>query len=247
MFDLKLGDPIDFELDFDLGDFNLVEPDGDEPRSRTMTPRMNVKNVCQHVAYKNAREMARKIDLHEGCRTFAWVSGDFIFGDLLEALILEKHISPKKIYICSLGMSQENIDSLENIIRATKLEQLTILLSGYFYSHEKERLIPYMYEHLDVGEITQVAFSNYHCKIIAVETFPGHFFTIHGSANMRSSNSVEQIMVEEGEELYRFNADIMDEQARLYGTIDHTVESNYYIRRNEAWQAVAGDSSDTTR
>lgn len=181
MFDLKLGDPIDFELDFDLGDFNLVEQNGDEPRSRIITPRLNVKNVCQHVAYKNAREMARQIDLREGCRTFAWVSGDFIFGDLLEALILEKHISPKKIYICSLGMSQENIDSLENIIRATKLEQLTILLSGYFYSHEKERLIPYMYEHLDVGEITQVAFSNYHCKIIAVETFPGLFLPSTGA------------------------------------------------------------------
>ena len=229
MFDLKLGDPIDFELDFDLGDFNLVEPDGDEPKSRILAPRMNAKNVCQHVAYKNAREMARKIDLREGCRTFAWVSGDFIFGDLLEALILEKHISPKKIYICSLGMSQENIDSLENIIKATKLEKLTILLSGYFYSHEKERLIPYLYEHLDVG------------------AFPGHFFTIHGSANMRSSNSIEQIMVEEGEELYRFNAGIMDEQASLYGTIDHTVESNYYIRRGEAWRAVAEDSSGTMR
>ena len=42
MFDLKLGDPIDFELDFDLGDFNLVEQNGDEPRSRIMTPRLNV-------------------------------------------------------------------------------------------------------------------------------------------------------------------------------------------------------------
>ena len=71
MFDLKLGDPIDFELDFDLCDFNLGEPDGDEPRSRILQPRMNEKNVCQHVAYKNAREMARRIDLREGCRTFA--------------------------------------------------------------------------------------------------------------------------------------------------------------------------------
>lgn len=248
MFDFKLGNDLDFELDFDLNDFDLIgDNDSESAKSRILKPRMNVKNVCQRVAYKNAREMARAIDLNSGARTFAWVSGDFIFGDLLEALVLEKRMSPKRIYVCSLGMSQENIDSLENIIRATNIEKLTILLSGYFYSHEKERLIPYLYEHLDVGDITQVAFSNYHCKIIAVETFPGHFFTIHGSANLRSSNSIEQIMVEEGEELYRFNANIMDEQARLYGTIDHSVESNYYLRRSDSWRAAAGDSKNTTR
>lgn len=240
--DIAFDSAIDFELDFDLDDFDLTlgEESEDEGgfKTRIMRPKMNVKNVSHKVVYRNAEKLAEKIDLTEGARTFAWVSGDFIFGDLLEALVMKKHISPKKIYICSLGMSQDNIDSLRNIIEWTDLEQLTILLSGYFYSHEKERLIPYLYKELDVDDKTQVAFSNYHCKIITVETFPGHFFTIHGSANMRSSNSIEQIVIEEGEELYRFNADIMDEQARLYGTINHDAPQNYYIRRDAAWQAV---------
>lgn len=244
--DIAFDSAIDFELDFDLDDFDLTlgEENEDEGgfKTRIMRPKMNVKNVSHKVVYRNAEKLAEKIDLTEGARTFAWVSGDFIFGDLLEALVMKKHISPKKIYICSLGMSQDNIDSLRNIIEWTDLEQLTILLSGYFYSHEKERLIPYLYKELDVGDKTQVAFSNYHCKIITVETFPGHFFTIHGSANMRSSNSIEQIVIEEGEELYRFNADIMDEQTRLYGTINHDVPQNYYIRRDAAWQAVQESS-----
>lgn len=244
--DIAFDSAIDFELDFDLDDFDLTlgEESEDEGgfKTRIMRPKMNVKNVSHKVVYRNAEKLAEKIDLTEGARTFAWVSGDFIFGDLLEALVMKKHISPKKIYICSLGMSQDNIDSLRNIIEWTDLEQLTILLSGYFYSHEKERLIPYLYKELDVGKKTQVVFSNYHCKIITVETFPGHFFTIHGSANMRSSNSIEQIVIEEGEELYRFNADIMDEQARLYGTINHDVPQNYYIRRDAAWQAVRESS-----
>lgn len=246
--DFHLGDAIDFELDFDLGDFELVK-DGEKeaaPRTRILKPRIDVRSVSQRVCYKNAQKMAAQIDLSPGARTFAWVSGDFIFGDLLEALVVKKRIDPRRIYICSLGMSQDNIDSLKNILCATRVEKLTVLLSGYFYSHERDRLIPYLYEQLDVGDVTQVAFANYHCKIIAVETWHGHYFTIHGSANMRSSNSIEQIVVEEGEELYRFNADIMEQQARLYGTIDHSVPSGYYIRRNAAWQAAAENGKEPT-
>lgn len=144
--DIAFDSAIDFELDFDLGDFDLTlgEESEDEGgfKTRIMRPKMNVKNVSHKVVYRNAEKLAEKIDLTEGARTFAWVSGDFIFGDLLEALVMKKHISPKKIYICSLGMSQDNIDSLRNIIEWTDLEQLTILLSGYFYSHEKERPYP---------------------------------------------------------------------------------------------------------
>lgn len=111
---------IDFELDFDLGDFDLTlgEESEDEGgfKTRIMRPKMNVKNVSHKVVYRNAEKLAEKIDLTEGARTFAWVS-----GDLLEALVMKKHISPKKIYICSLGMSQDNIDSLRNIIEWTGL------------------------------------------------------------------------------------------------------------------------------
>lgn len=109
-FGLSFDNAIDFELDFDLGDFDLTlgEESEDEGgfKTRIMRPKMNVKNVSHKVVYRNAEKLAEKIDLTEGARTFAWVSGDFIFGDLLEALVMKKHISPKKIYICSLGMSQ---------------------------------------------------------------------------------------------------------------------------------------------
>ena len=123
--DIAFDSAIDFELDFDLDDFDLTlgEENEDEGgfKTRIMRPKMNVKNVSHKVVYRNAEKLAEKIDLTEGARTFAWVSGDFIFGDLLEALVMKKRISPKKIYICSLGMSQDNIDSLRNIIEWTGL------------------------------------------------------------------------------------------------------------------------------
>lgn len=103
-FNLAFDSAIDFELDFDLDDFDLTlgEESEDEGgfKTRIMRPKMNVKNVSHKVVYRNAEKLAEKIDLTEGARTFAWVSGDFIFGDLLEALIMKKHISPKKdIYL----------------------------------------------------------------------------------------------------------------------------------------------------
>lgn len=98
--DIAFDSAIDFELDFDLDDFDLTlgEENEDEGgfKTRIMRPKMNVKNVSHKVVYRNAEKLAEKIDLTEGARTFAWVSGDFIFGDLLEALVMKKRISPKK-------------------------------------------------------------------------------------------------------------------------------------------------------
>lgn len=227
---------IDFELDFDLEDFDLTE-DGQQTGTRIMTPRLDARQISNRVTFSRAKDFADKIDLGPGARTFAWVSGNFIFGDIIEALILQRHVWPRNIYISTLSMSQENIDSLETVLQATQVERLYLLVSGYFYSHEKYNLIPYLYDHLDVGDKTQIAFGNYHCKIITMETVPGHTITIHGSANLRSSNSIEQVMVEvDQRDLHDFNAGIIRELCDKYGTIDHTAIK--VPGKEELWQAA---------
>jgi len=226
---------VDFELDFDLDDFDIdveIEP----AATRIIKPRMDVRSVSHRLTYRHAAELAEDIDLQKGARTFLWVDGSFYFGDLLEALVQKRHIGLKKLYISTLSLNQENVDSIKNLLMFTKVERVVLLLSGFFYSHYKFDLVPYMYHELDIDDRVQIAFCNTHCKIITFETSLGNYYTMHGSANLRSSNSLEQLMVEEGEELYRFNADIMESIASAYGTIDHSVKRD--VRDAESWAAV---------
>lgn len=240
------------ELDFDTDDFDIVDgetkPRPEKQRDvRILRPRIDVKELSQHVCFDNAKAFAKQIDLTPGARTFAWVSGNFIFGDIVEALIVTRGVSVKRLYVSSLSISQENVDGLKNImlIMGDALEQLTLILSGWTYSKHKFDLVPYMYQELDDPmNRVQIVFGRWHAKLITLETLHGHTITIHGSANLPSNNSIEQIMVEiDDKELHDFNARLMDAIADKYGTINQSAEYAHFrpIPRKEAWEAVTGE------
>lgn len=239
---------LDLDLDFDLSDFDLIDAmastigETPQPQARILKPRMaRDDEVFSRVMFENAEAFAEQINLDPGARTFAWVSGNFIFGDILEALIRKRRVGIKRLYIASLGMSEENIDGLKNVmlLMGEELERLVLVVSGYFYSHYKYDLVPYMYDELDDGtNRVQIAFGGYHAKIITLETVLGRTITIHGSANLRSSNSIEQIMIEvDNRELHDFNADIMDGIAQKFGTINYNAEMHklHRLEGAEAW------------
>lgn len=243
-FQLDLG--LELELDFDPEDFELVEADKPKPVRqkdvRILKPRLDLGRLTQCATFESAEAFARQIDLAPGARTFAWISGAFIFGDIVEALITARRVGVKRLYIASLSFSQENIDSLRNVelLMGEELERLVLVLSGYQYSHEKYGLVPYMYGELDDGSNRfDVAFGGWHAKIITMETVTGHTITIHGSANLRSSNSIEQIMVEvDDRELHDFNASLMENIVRRFGTVNHEAPYNKLkrIEGREAWE-----------
>lgn len=238
----------DFDLDFELSDFDLIEMDESEPQEnvRILKPRMDVREVTTKALYENAEQFARQIDLTPGHRTFAWVSGTFIFGDIIEALITARNVGIRKLYITTLSLSQENIDSLKNVMMymGEDLERLVLVMSGYQYSHEKFGLVPYMYDQLDDGtNRVQIAFGRWHNKLITIETVLGHTITIHGSANLRSSNSIEQVMVEiDDRELHDFNVGIMEHIAQHFGTINYNVPRDklHYYQGWESWDLTKG-------
>jgi len=226
----------DLELDFDLSDFNVTN-ESDGLKTRISTPKVYKKTLTQKIKYENAEKLAGKIDISAGTRSFVIVSGNFIFGDFLEALIFGRKLDVKNIYVSTLSMSENNIDSLKNIkIISPNLNQMNIILSDYFYSHEKYNLVKYLYQELDRDNQLQVAYCGNHCKISLIETRDNQFFVMHGSANLRSSGNIEQFIFEENEELYMFNKRYMDAIIKKYKTI------NKSIRGHELWQAVAEDS-----
>ena len=224
-------DEIKVNFDFDIKYFDINLNFKDNFNSRYVKPKYRYVNENK-ILYKNAKKMAQEITIEKNERIYCIIDGLFIFGDFIEAYIVEKNLSVKKLTISTLSCSQENVDSLQNLITGNYVDELNLMISAYFYSHEKHVLIPYIYENLDIDNKFQLAVSSSHMKTCLIETYCGKKIVIHGSANLRSSSNIEQIMIEENEDLYNFNDEILNSIFETYKTI------NKPLRRQELWQRV---------
>lgn len=190
------------------------------------------------VKYSNAEQFASQIgDLSKGDRIFAILDGKFIFGDFIEALIVGKNWECEELTISTLSMSQDNIDSLANLVNGGYLKSLNLIISHYFFSNErseKNGLIPYLYDKLDVNDVLQVAVASVHTKIAMIKTTCGKKITIHGSANLRTSSNIEQIAIEHLPELFDDWADVHHQIIERHKTI------NKAVRRTQLWSSVLG-------
>lgn len=233
--DLNLPDTIeiDTDIDFDVGDFALLEEDEE---TRILKPRMAKSAVYTSVDYTHAEEMARQVDLSPGSRTTVIVPGNFIFGDLLESLVLDRGIDADEMTISTLSISEDNIDSLKNIMLLRPDMRLTLILSGFFYSHYKHDLVPYIYQELDIDNKFQLAITNTHMKVALIHSKKGNCYTMTGSANLRSSSNLEQFDMEEGEERYMFFHKALTALSEKYKTINHGKLPKQGGK--EAWQVV---------
>lgn len=143
------------------------------------------------VAFENAERMAAAIDYDRDY--FALVSGSFIFGDFIEALLFKKRLAPSVVYLTTLGMSRENADSIVNLVDYLGCEKVNLLVSNYFSSTERRGVFPYM-EREFAGKPIDIAVLASHCKIALILSDAGDVL-ITGSANLSSSNNVEQFIM----------------------------------------------------
>lgn len=230
------------DLDFSLSDVTRGgESDGIED-SRYLRPRI-YDNVLGTVSYEHACDFVDSLELCPGHREFAFVSGNFVFGDVLEAMVDQRKAAPRSMTIQTLSMSEENIDSLRNMVdlMGGRLERLRIILSVYFWGHEHRpgQLVPYLYEALDVDGLDfDVAFASIHTKIVSVETLAGHHLVMDGSANLRSSRNIEQLRVECDDELYEYIERFADKVFAAYSVVNHDQPYPKPIRGNRLWGAI---------
>ena len=193
------------------------------------------KGIPQYrIKYSHAQEMADDIEIPEdGERLFSIMSGRFIFGDLIEALFVKHNWHTKKLKIATLSISQDNIDSLQNLLDGGYVDSIELIISDYFYSHERHNLglMKYLYENLDNGRLS-VSVAGIHTKITQFIINENQRIVMHGSANLRSCDSIEQLVIENCQELYDFNCTWMDQITTDYATIRKP------MRGNTLWQAV---------
>lgn len=176
------------------------------------------------VKYRNAMQLAKEIGhIFRDDRYFIYLDGLFVFGDFIEAWIIQNNYNVLEMTISTLSLSQNNVDSLRTLIEKDYLQKLNIIVSDYFFSHERRQLVPYMYHELDVDNRFQLAVARVHTKICLIKTECGREIIIHGSANLRTSGNVEQIVIEADEDLYRFNHEWHHEIIEKYKTINKSV------------------------
>jgi hypothetical protein len=222
---------------FDVGDNFKPRNVAGVNSSRFIEPHGCEEIADYKIKYANAEKLADDIgSIPVGFRAFVILDGKFIFGDFLEALIVKNNWVCEELTISTLSMSEENVDSLENLVKGGFLKSLNLILSHYYFSTERKNLMPYIYEKLDVGDVLQVAVASVHTKIAMIRTVCGKKITIHGSANMRTSKNIEQIVIEHSVELFDFCADVHHRIIEAHKTI------NKPIRYTELWRVILGDS-----
>lgn len=229
----------DFDVDFDAFDFEGTEED---PLETCVYTRPTVRRP-QTCAWEHARDMARDLVIDNEHETFAFASGNFVFGDLIEALVDARKLTIRTLGIQTLSMSDENIDSLRNVLEMQPVERLDLVLSDYWYAHESHKtgLVPYLFEELDLDGLgLRVAFAGVHCKVVTIETLRGNHLTMHGSANLRSSGNVEQLHISPDDGLYEFCDNMTQRMLDAYDVVNQgSRKRKKSVRRAKLWQAVA--------
>lgn len=214
-FDIAMPD---FNVDFDLSVFEMKE--STENETRYIKPRLYKPLADHQLKYDNAVKLVRDLKLEPGQRADVIVSGTFIFGDFIEAFIRENNIKIPEMTITTLSMSQANIDSLANLMADGYVDNLNLIVSYYFFAHERHVLVPYIYENLDIDNRFQLAVAASHTKTVIFETKGGKKVVMQGSANLRSSNNLEQFTIEENADLYDFFKEYQSTIIEKYKTIN---------------------------
>lgn len=140
---------------------------------------------------------------------------------MIEALAVQANCEFDDVTICTLSINQENVDSLHNLLAADRIKNLNLIVSDFFWSHYRSSR-PYIYEKLDIDNRFQLAVAGVHAKITLIEV-EGRKIVISGSANFRSSRSVETFTIETNPDLYDFHAAWMRDIVRDYATIKKSI------------------------
>lgn len=217
-----LGDIGNIDIpDIDFGFFDFDPEEVADTDNRYVKPKL-VPMKEDQVLYDNAIKLAKEIHIDKGSRYDCIVSGSFIFGDFIEAFMTHNNAKAVSMTITTLSLSQDNIDSLHTLLTHGYIEQLNIIVSDYFYSHERHALIPYMYRELDIDNRFQLAVAFVHTKTVHFETLGGKKIVIHGSANLRTSGNCEQFTIEENPELHDFYEERFNPIIERFATIKKT-------------------------
>lgn len=195
------GIEIDLDLDLDID----IDLGSDKIESQFIKIRHNILPIS--IKYSKAEKLVHDINIKKGESIFVNLNGDFVFGDFITAFIQENNLDVEELTIISLSGGLENFQQFSELIKKGWVKKLNLMLSGYFYRTEKKKhthTIEYLEEIARENKNINIYYSNNHAKIVLIKTKQGGKVIFSGSANLRSSQSMEQLIIQENKELYDF-------------------------------------------
>lgn len=206
-------------------DFSSLDFDKKSEEQMQEVPRLNTEPVM----FENAKQMAIKTDWSKDY--FCFVAGSFIFGDYIEALLYAKRLKPSVVYITTLGLGKQNVDSIVNMVDYLKAEKVNIIVSHYFSGVERHNLIPYMEQEFKFKPV-DVAVLQSHCKIALIKSDKGDCL-ITGSANLSSSNNVEQFIITHNQQAIDFIQKRLDNIMEKFTVIEGLKGAQMHWAKNK--------------
>ncbi len=154
---------------------------------------------------QNADQLIDMLPAGEGETLHALICGDFVFCNLITRLV-ERLGSPVEMTLATLSVSMKNLDALAAMLVACPDLRLHIVLSHYFQTTSKEIFIALetMISEKFPDRFT-VTCGRSHAKVALIDYGAG-CYVIETSANLRSSNNLEQLAIFRERELYDFHA-----------------------------------------
>ena len=210
-------------MDFEMPKIEISGFNSEQTDKRIHKPKQIRSFRNSQIKYDNAEKMAKDIKIGKGERYFSFIAGNFVFGDFIEAFCVENDLFIKKMTISTLSMSEINVDSLANLLINKFVNKLNLIVSDYFFANERHKIVKYIYQELDIVNRFQLAVARSHSKICIFETYCGMKFVFHGSANLRSSDNIEQVDLEENAELFDYIDEFHDKIIHEYQTINKKV------------------------
>jgi len=162
------------------------------------------RGVRKFIKPENARQILDYLPEPGDC-THAVVRGDFVLCEIVPAII--GNTPTELVAIATLGMSKANAIQLADLRSRGLIRQLQILVSHYFAGVDKTGTFADVCQIL--GADAPKVCRN-HSKIILIQQ-PGRDFVIAGSANLRSSDNIEQFSIWNDAEVFAFHRAWMDE------------------------------------
>lgn len=202
---------IDFEIDYsskeDIKNNIPAEKSIIVDDSSFIKIRHEIKS--QDVNYLIAYELAKKLDIKKGESIFIKLDGRFIFGDFIGAFIQENNLAVEELSIESLSGGIDVFEMFEALIDQGWVKKINLTLSEYYLRTERAKRSKSIELLEEIKKRKKNKFNLYytntHRKIVLIRTKLGGYVVMHGSANLKSSQSREQLFIQENKELYDFN------------------------------------------
>jgi hypothetical protein len=180
------------------------QTDAKEARVRRMRARM--------VRPENAAAVAAAMPA-QGDSAHAILAGDFVFCDLLPAVCALPGIGQiRRLEIATLSLSLKNIETIAAMVEPGRVP-FHLVLSHHFRGTNK-LIYEKAAERLKAIPSARLTVARTHCKVAIME-FDAAAFVMEASANLRTSQNLEQLTIFNDAGLAEFHRGWMEELAAL--------------------------------